>query len=932
MATVDDDGQWNEALRRIRRARETGDSRLNLGGLGLSVVPDQIGRLQHLTWLDLDNNRLTRLPEWIADLRSLRLLDLTRNLLSDLPAGLTRLSALDFLALGDNRIERLPWSLTAFPKLERLYLWGNPWHARPEGLASLQALRHLSWGSSGLDEVPEAIRSLARLEELYLEENHIQELPTWLSELPRLNDLLVDDNPLRDPPPEVVEQGTGAILNYLRERHVSSKVQWVSKLVLVGEGGAGKTSFLHHLLGKQPPPDLETTHGIAIEPVALPHPTLDDVEMTLRAWDFGGQEIYHATHQFFLTNRSLFVLVWNARLGYEQAKLYYWLESIHARAPDSPVLLLATHTDERDADLPLGEIRKTFPQVIGALDVSNRDRDGIDDAIAAVARAAADLPLMGEKWPTTWLQASRDLDALEDRHVLPERLFEVMAAAGVKPDGQPVLARWLHELGDLLYFDDDELRGIVILRPQWVTEHISRVLESEDVIERDGIFRRAHMDRLWRDLPPYLRDHFLKLMERFDLSYRTLENQEISLVVERLPLDKPTFDPGLWPEQAPGRAVCLNYRLATLPPGIPTWFIARTHRFTTHTHWRRGAVFADGPQRAHTALIQAFEHERVIRLTVRGPSPHNFLALLRDGLDLTLSRYPGLAIKRMVPCPGHGGEPCCHEFDLRQLGKALEQRPPVKQIQCPESFEPVSVAALVFGLDWRTRDVVLERLDAVERNVLDGQQRVQDQLAREMRDLRALAQRQFTALYHRAQADVDASCPNVFALRPLDAPRWKAALAGEKMQLQLYCQHPGHWHPTADGGRYTLDEPAKWLRAVGPYVARLCQVLRYAVPLIAPTLGVLDTDTRDLIKDDVKLMDALVKKLPDVSGRATHRPDLEGDGRHAAGAELRAIRALLEKKDPDRAWGRLRKRHTPEGHILWLCPEHYRAYDEPPPA
>ena len=55
-------------------------------------------------------------------------------------------------------------------------------------------------------------------------------------------------------------------------------------------------------------------------------------------WDFGGQVIAHATHQFFLTNRSLYVLAWNARHGYEQGKLYYWLDTIKLRAPNSPII------------------------------------------------------------------------------------------------------------------------------------------------------------------------------------------------------------------------------------------------------------------------------------------------------------------------------------------------------------------------------------------------------------------------------------------------------------------------------------------------------------------------------------------------------------------------------------------------------------------
>ena len=61
--------------------------------------------------------------------------------------------------------------------------------------------------------------------------------------------------------------------------------------------------------------------------------------MRLSAWDFGGQQIYHATHQFFLTNRSLFLLLWSSRAGWEQGNLRYWLDIITARAPESPIVL-----------------------------------------------------------------------------------------------------------------------------------------------------------------------------------------------------------------------------------------------------------------------------------------------------------------------------------------------------------------------------------------------------------------------------------------------------------------------------------------------------------------------------------------------------------------------------------------------------------------
>ena len=86
--------------------------------------------------------------------------------------------------------------------------------------------------------------------------------------------------------------------------------------------------------------------------------------MQLGTWDFGGQDLYHATHQFFLTERSLYILVWNARYGYEQGKLYYWLDTIQAKAPNSPVLIVATHIDERPVDIPFEDIQRRYPQVV----------------------------------------------------------------------------------------------------------------------------------------------------------------------------------------------------------------------------------------------------------------------------------------------------------------------------------------------------------------------------------------------------------------------------------------------------------------------------------------------------------------------------------------------------------------------------------------
>jgi GTPase SAR1 family protein len=662
-------------------------------------------------------------------------------------------------------------------------------------------------------------------------------------------------------------------------------------------------------------------------------PTESDVTMQLNTWDFGGQEIYHATHQFFLTNRSLFLLTWNARHGWEQGKLYYWLDTIQALAPESPILLVATHIDERDAVLPLADLRRKYPQIIDNYQISSKTGQGIAELTQAITQTAAKLPLMGEIWPTTWLNAANAIRSRSEKYITPQQLCQIMADNQVADVSEKVLARWLHELGEILYFqDNEEINDIVILQPQWVTEYISKVLESEEVINKVGIFTRQEMERLWQDLPSSMRDHFLRLMERFDLSYRILENKDISLVVERLPLDPPDYQPK-WEEiKAAGECneISMKFKLNTIPAGIPTWFIARQHRFTTNTHWRNGVLFAYDEQK-HLALVQAFPYDRYIQLTVRGSNPHNFFSLLKDGLELTLKRFPGLQIERKIPCIGHNGQPCTHEFDYNQLLKRLEKKK--LEIECTEALEDVSVLELLYGLNGNTQNQVLERLNELEDNLKQKIDDNTESILDELKNLRELTQREFTNAFRREQANIDSHCPNIFILRPRDRKNWQKKIAGQKFELQLYCQEPGCWHPTQEGGVYEIDDPAKWLKATAPYLRRVLGVLKYATPIIGPFLGVVNPqDYEKFFKDDFELFKEVVDKLPELA--ASEDGELEDriargenlDPELASGAALRALRKLLDEKDPQQHWGGLKKVLTPEGHYLWLCEHHAAQY------
>ena len=719
------------------------------------------------------------------------------------------------------------------------------------------------------------------------------------------------------------------MLAFLRARREGASRQWVSKLLVVGEGGAGKTSLIKALLGEEHDPAEATTHGIRVSDLTLPHPAHADVSMRLSTWDFGGQQIYHATHQFFLTSRSLFLLLWNSRLGWEQGRLHYWLDIIKSRAPESPVILLASHADasQRPVDLPLDDLRQEYPQIAASMAVDNQTRRGIAEVLGELTRRAANLPLMGAEWPATWLNAAGAVKAAPDKHITPDQMWQLMAGAGVTDRAQQeYLAVAMHQLGDILYYHDDpELAQTVVLRPEWVNEYISRVLDSHDVAASDGLLTHPVMTALWSDLDRGMRDHFLGMMDKYEISFRVDGGPAgvVSLVVERLPWNPPPYEDAWKPRLSGGSAgeIRVLYQLNTMPPGIPTWFIARSHRFTTNTHWRTGAVLQH-PDGSHRALVRANPRRNTVELTVRGPAPAAFFSILDDGFNRTLDRYPGLEIKRLVPCPCQGTEkePCTELFDYEDLQKRLARDPPRHEIECRKSGEFLDVPQLLLGLAPSERDTTragIERLTSM----LDG-------IVAKMADQAEYTQRMFLKILRATQEQQETRCPSVFAVLPVKS----RVLVGSTFELHLYCEEPGAWHPLpGQAGHYQVNEPAEWLRNIAPYLKQLLAVLKHAAPLAGPILGMTIGTMSERLKAEVDAMTELVAQIPEPTRMADPLPKEGRSGpdpavRATSEADFRALEALLIKLDPDRAWGGLSRTVTPEGLTLYLCREHYGAY------
>jgi hypothetical protein len=869
-----------EAISLIRDAIERHDVELVLAGLRTYMVPEQIRAMTGLRSLTLNGAELKVLPDWIGD----------------------------------------------FPELEELDLSGNHLVALPDSIGRLGNLRKLVLTSNMLTALPDSIGNLGKLEWLHLNVNQIRRLPDALGRLDRLSYINIRSNPLHDPPPEVVANGSEAIVDYLRGRlDPSSAPLWSSKLVVVGEAAVGKTSLTKALAGEPVLTGESQTHGVRTTQLALPHPERDDVTLDLPTWDFGGQQIYHATHRFFLTDRSLFLLVWNCREGYSKGQMRKWLQAITARAPLSPILLVATHTHEHPADLPMNQLIDEFPKIAGSLYVDSFSGDGIRELAGRIAVTAAKLPLMGQIWPSSWTRVREALGSFEKPHASMETVRRILSECGVtRPREQANVLGVLHSLGELLWFPDDpELRDLVVLAPKWVEERITKILDSHDLLRTGGVAKRELLEKTWLGDDLAIRSHLVTLMEQFDLAYRTDSDQrdDVCLVVEKLPenaVELPASWDGLLVGGASEIRLVFDFsEFLFLQAGIPTWFIAREHRFTTGTHWRTGALLHSRQEDAW-ALLTANEATRKVELTVRGGYPITFFSELKAGFERILTqRYPGIPYRLLVPCPCGRPESrtCPHMFEYHHLKTRLMPPHRKEYIECPESLQDVHVRGLIEGFEPATLDDIREKLSDVQQTVNGFQDRnlvIVDYL----RHLTASRQTQ------------ESHCPAVFTITAERERRFRQKL----MVLRFYCEQPQAWHPIDDDHRGNLTFPyrSEWFTALASHLRVTVNILRYLIPLAEPVAGALALAISDQTKSEIQLMKEFVDHIPgSLPSELRGLPEGGSPHRVVADGELRVLERVLETLDPTRYWGGLSRITTPEGLSIWVCPEHLQTYDYP---
>jgi internalin A len=914
---------------------------LNLRSNELAALPESFGNLNALSSLNLRSNELAALPESFGNLNALTSVDLGANKLAALPESVSNLAGLTSMSLVDNHLTGLPRSLGNLTDLQAINLSGNRLTVLPDSLGNLASLNSLNLSDNELVDLPESLGNLAVLTTLDLRANQLHSLPRQMAGL--LTEGLLpalERNPLDDPLPELIRRGTDALATYLRNIE-DAVAQYEAKLLFVGAGNVGKTSLVAALLGAPFIEGRETTHGIEITPLILHHPLLGR-EMTLRAWDFGGQDVYRVTHQFFFSHRALYVVVWNSREGEKQDEVETWLRRIRLRVGrDARAVLVATHCDERRAELDYPQLARAYPKMlVGSFEVDSRTQSGVPALRTAMSREAAKLPQMGGRISLRWVAARDEIlsRAQDEPQILYQQFREVCQRHGMADDEILTLAQLMHDLGHIIYYSDDEgLKDVVVLNPEWLTKAISYVLEDKPTREAGGILDHIRLKVIWQDrdggvsYPARLHPYFLRLMEKFDISYRIEGDELHSLVAQMVPYERPALP---WPprKQLSGRNIrtlSLVCHLAEPAPGLIPWLTVRHHRAATGVHWRHG-VFLRHPVAAYASeAVVELRHDTDLTVEVRAPSPDLYFNVLRESIeDLIALRWPGLTYELLIPCPGKGARrsTCLGRFPLEKLLRMRERDRP--SVMCWECMEDYGISELLTGFGGIGQPLA-EQLARIERQIGSSVAGLQSQAAAIAESVRRIL---------RVVSTEVADCPRIFTLVPQRATGIKrAAFYENNFRLTLWCEHPGFWHPW-DPANYTIRKPKEWFVQISPYVRLVLRTLQLIVPLAgAITEVVMSPDQLAQTEKDLHLMSAVVADLPVVQNQSLGRAGIgsaidqrrisEGERSVAEDEALRALRAVLFEQDRLRTFGGLRRVQAPSGEFLWVCRKHYPEYD-----
>ncbi len=565
-----------------------------------------------------------------------------------------RIKALDIPALG--RLRRLDVRMNGtleklefegdLPKLEMLFADGNKLK-RLDFRGPFKELVYLYANHNELEEI-DFQYPLSALEVIDLQQNKLTDPNTDLLYFPNLHAIYMHGNPWNTDLATQIPNERGAnsieiLKTYLKLSLREGKMpNFRVKMIIVGNGRVGKTNMMLRLMGKDFNPDTIPTHGIEIGSLTKEHfPEVKTDELILNVWDFGGQIIYHAIHQFFLSEEALYIFAWTDESNVREyrnkitgelpdvwRKRDYWLDNIKLHGKSSPILMVQTHIDKKEMG-NTGDFEEKYS--VKCLNFSAKKGLGLDILKHHITlKLNNELDKLGELTLIPFVNAVKEIRRIRDEKlnsgqqpVLSWEEFKDMGIAlGLKDDEGELkaLCRYLYRTGVTVYFGEDErfpnLKGIIYIDPNWLTDQVYKLLAPEHGLrERKGKFDLNFLTNVFPDYTKVQKEQFINLLKGFGLIYEELENPGNFIAPQYLP-EKPsdeTSDSLALLKVALDEQYFLRYS-NFMPDNVMINFLSEKGPYSNQRIWRYGIFFKD---KSNCPCIVMMEDPKEDCLTIR---------------------------------------------------------------------------------------------------------------------------------------------------------------------------------------------------------------------------------------------------------------------------------------------------------------------------
>jgi GTPase SAR1 family protein len=360
-----------------------------------------------------------------------------------------------------------------------------------------------------------------------------------------------------------------------------------------------------------------------------------------------------------LTERSLYLLVLNARKDEGNNDVEYWLKIIESFGKDAPVLIIANKSDEHPLKLNRRHLQEKYPNIQGFFETSCKTGLGIDDLRKAIAQQIAAMDHVFNELPQQWFRLKEQIEQ-DNRDHISYAEYERICNDQEISDRQERrdLIRLLHLLGIVLNFaDDTRLQDTSVLNPEWVTGGVYRILNDNQLsTKQKGVLDWQDVKRILnpknqsdRDCYSNDRDRqfIIDMMQKFELCFPldANTNNPTYLIPELLDEEEP--DTGTWEN-----TLNLEYHYKILFSSVISRFIVKMHHcISKRTYWRTGVILAF-PEGNRAYIKADLEDAKIfIRIDGNPNTRRSSLAAIRNTFESIHHSISALEVDERIPLP-----------------------------------------------------------------------------------------------------------------------------------------------------------------------------------------------------------------------------------------------------------------------------------------